>query len=159
MSDLTQRAASLSDLKDIWGLMKQTASDITFALENEAEQEKILTEVMACCTTGMSPIVVNSNKEVVGALLAKRDEFDWGFRNVETINVAYAAVADGVQDQGVLKTLVEEIMKRKVPVYVGVKTGNKHGLAGELESAGFARQEDDKSGWGDLYKWEPAAQS
>jgi hypothetical protein len=157
MSDLTQRAASLSDIKDIWGLMRQSAGDIPLAVESEAEQEKVLTEIMACCTAGMSPIVVDSKKEIVGALLAKRDQFDWGFRNIETINVAYAAVATTHQDQGVLKTLVEEIVKRNVPIYVGVQSGNKHGLVGELESAGFSRQAEISSGLGDVYKWEPAA--
>jgi hypothetical protein len=159
VSDIAQRAASLEDIKDIWGLMRQSASDIPIDIESEVDQERILTEVMACCTAGMSPLAVDAKKEIIGALLAKRDEFDWGFRNAETINVSFAAVAPGHRDQGVLKMLVDEIIKRNAPVYVGVKAGDKHGLAAELEKSGFLRQAEDADGRGELYKWEPSAQS
>ena len=56
MADLKQRAAELNDLKGIWGLLRQTANDIPFDIESEANQENILTELMACCTSGLSPI-------------------------------------------------------------------------------------------------------
>jgi len=39
VADLKQRAAELNDLKDIWGLLRQTANDIPFDLESEADQE------------------------------------------------------------------------------------------------------------------------
>jgi hypothetical protein len=44
MADLKHRAAELTDLKDIWGLLRQTANDIPFDLESEADQENVLTE-------------------------------------------------------------------------------------------------------------------
>jgi len=49
-------------LKDIWGLLRQTANDIPFDLESEADQENVLTEIMACCTSGLSPIVLDEKK-------------------------------------------------------------------------------------------------
>ena len=52
MAEVTQRAASLGDLKDLWGLMRQVAADIPFDLKSEAEQESLLSELMACCTSG-----------------------------------------------------------------------------------------------------------
>jgi len=52
MADLKHRAAELADLKDIWGLLRQTANDIPFDLESEADRENVLTEIMACCTRG-----------------------------------------------------------------------------------------------------------
>lgn len=155
MSDLAQRSASLSDMKDIWVLMRESAAALPFDVENEAEQERVLTEVMECCTAEMSPLVVDGKQSVVGALLAKRDQFDWGFRNKKTINVSLAAVAASHRDQGVLKMLIEEICKHDVPVYVGVKTGDGHGLAAELKGSGFSLEETCESG--ELYKWEPSA--
>jgi GNAT superfamily N-acetyltransferase len=157
MSNIVQRAASLNDIKDIWGLMKQSASDIPFDVESEVEQEGLLTEVMACCTAGMSPLVVDEKQEVVGVFLAKRDDFDWGFRNAETINVSVAAVAPSYRDRGVLKMLIEGIIKRNAPVYVGVRTGDGNDLAAELERSGFSRERDVAKG--QVYKWEPVAQS
>ena len=82
MPDLKHRAAELADLKDIWGLLRQTANDIPFDLESEADQENVLTEIMACCTSGLSPIVLDENKAIVGALLVRRDDFDWGLGTV-----------------------------------------------------------------------------
>src|SRR5215470_15541100 len=108
MTELSQRAASLGDLKDIWGLMRQVAADIPFDLASEAEQQSVLTELMACCTSGLSPIAVGNDKAIVGALLARRDDFEWGFRNGNAIHVSYAAIAPGHRDQGVLRGLVAE---------------------------------------------------
>ncbi len=156
MAQLTQRAASLGDLKDIWGLMRQVATDIPFDLESEAAQENILSELMACCTSGLSPVAVGDDKAIIGALLVRRDDFEWGFRNSDAVHVSYAAVAPSHRDQGVVRALVTEIQQRKVPVFASVKNGNQLGLAGELETLGFARECTATSGWGDLYKWQPS---
>jgi hypothetical protein len=156
MAELTQRAASLSDLKDIWGLMRQAAADIPFDLESEAAQENILTEIMACCTSGLSPIAVGADKEIIGALLVRRDDFEWGFRNSDAVHVAYAAIASGRQDQGILRTLVAKIQERRVPVFASVKCGNQSELADELGKLGFIHKCTAASGWGDLYKWQPS---
>ncbi len=157
MADLKQRAAALSDLKDIWGLLKEAANEIPFDLGNEASQENVLTEIMACCTSGLSPIVIGEDKAVVGALLVRRDDFEWGFRNGEAVHVSYAAIAPTHRDQGVLASLVAEVQDRKVPVFASVKTGNQLGLADELQKLGFKHECAAESGWGDLYKWQPAA--
>src|SRR5208283_3683739 len=127
MADLKHRAADLAVLKDIWGLLRQTANDIPFDLESEADQENVLTEIMACCTSGLSPIVLDENKAIVGALLVRRDDFDWGFRNGD-----------------------------KVPVLASVKNGNHLGFADELKKLGFDLECTAASGWGDLYKWQPS---
>jgi ribosomal protein S18 acetylase RimI-like enzyme len=155
MAELTQRAASLADLKDIWGLMRRTAADVPSDFKSEAEQESILSELMACCISGLSPIALGEDKTVVGALLVRRDDFEWGFRNGDAVHVAYAAIAPDHRDQGVLQALVADIQSRKVPVFASVKSGNQLGLAEELQKLGFAHECTATSGWGDLYKWQP----
>lgn len=155
MTEVTQRAASLGDLKDIWGLVKNVAGDIPFDPGNEAAQESILSELMACCTSGLSPVAMGEDKAIVGALLVRRDDFEWGFRNGNAVHVSYAAVAPSHRDKGVLGALVAEIQGRKVPVFVSVKSGNQSGLADELKKLGFAHECAATSGWGDLYKWQP----
>jgi len=156
MADLKHRAAELADLKDIWSLLRQTANDIPFDLESEADQENVLTEIMACCTSGLSPIVLDENKAIVGALLVRRDDFDWGFRNGDTVRVSYAAIAPTHRDQGVLASMLTEIQGRKVPVLASVKNGNHLGFADELKKLGFDLECTAASGWGDLYKWQPS---
>ena len=156
MADLKHRAAELADLKDIWGLLRQTANDIPFDLESEADQENVLTEIMACCTSGLSPIVLDENKAIVGALLVRRDDFDWGFRNGDTVRVSYAAIAPTHRDQGVLASMLTEIQGRKVPVLASVKNGNHLGLADELKKLGFDLECTAASAWGDIYKWQPS---
>lgn len=156
MAELARRAASLGDLKDIWSLIRQVAADFPFDLTSEAEQESLLTELMACCTSGFSPIVVGSDKSIVGALLVRRDDFEWGFRNGDTVHISYAAIAPGHRDQGILRGLVTEIQDRKVPIFASVKSGDQFGLAEELKGLGFAHECAAASGWGDLYKWQPS---
>ena len=82
MADLAHRNASLDDMKDLWALMRQTAADIPCSIESESDQERALTEIMKCCTAEFSPVVLDAKRNVVGALLARRDELDWGLRNI-----------------------------------------------------------------------------
>ncbi len=159
MAELTQRAASLRDFKDIWGLMGRVAADAPFDFKSEAEQESILSELMACCISGLSPIAVSEDKTIVGALLVRRDDFEWGFRNSKAIHVSYAAVAPSHRGNGVLKALVAEIQLQKVTVFASVKAGNQCGLADALKELGFAHECAAAGRWGDLYKWQPAASS
>ncbi len=157
MVELTQRAASLSDFKDIWGLMGRVAADVPFDFNSEAEQESVLSELMACCISGLSPIAIGEDKSVVGALLVRRDDFEWGLRNSKAVHVAYAAIAPDHRDNGVLQALVSEIQSRNVPVFASVKAGNQVGLADALQKLGFAHECMAANGWGDLYKWQPLA--
>ena len=92
---------------------------------------------------------------MVGALLARRDELDWGLSNKESINVSLAAVSSSHRDRGVLKLLIEQIVKRNAPIFIEVKAGDAQGLATELKGCGFslAKAETDA----ELYKWEPPA--
>ncbi len=157
MGDVTQRAASMDDMKDMWGLVRQVADDIPFDLQTEAGQESMLTEIMKCCTSGLSPVAVGDDKAIVGALLARRDEFEWGMTNANIIHVAYAAVAADQRDKGLLQALLAKVQEQKVPVLVSVKSGEKFGLTDQLKSLGFAHECTAESGWGDLYKWQPPA--
>ncbi|HET6377057.1 MAG TPA: hypothetical protein VFG05_01915 [Methylocella sp.] len=155
MSNFTQRAESLADLRDIWGLLRQVADDIPFDLRSEVSQECLLSEAMACCTSGLSGAALDGEKAVIGTLLARRDDFEWGLRNSDAIHVSYAAIAPGRREQGVLASLIAGIQERKVPVFVSVKRGNQIGLAEELGKLGFKHECTAESGWGDLYKWLP----
>ncbi len=140
MVGMTQRTASLSDLPGIWRLMKETATDIPFDLASETAQESLLTELMACCTSGLSPVAVGDDKAIIGALLVRRDDFEWGFRNSNAVHVSYAAVAPSHRDRGILRELVAEVQGRNVPVFASVKSGGQLGLAGDLEALGFAHE-------------------
>ena len=157
MTDLKQRTASLSDLKDIWGLMREVAPDIPFDLTNERAQESALSELMACCTSGLSPVAFGDDRTIVGALLVRRDDFEWGFRNSKAVHISYAAIAPGHRDQGVLASLVAEIKGQRVPILASVKSGDKFGFADHLKQLGFVHECTAASGWGDLYKWQPTA--
>lgn len=153
MAELTRRMASLADVQGIWGLLRQVSGDVPFKLDNELEQENMLSELMACCTSGLSPIVVDDEKGIVGALLARRDDFEWGLRNRPAIHVAYAAVEPGFRASDVLAQLLGEVQAQKVDVLASVKSGEQQGLADTLAKLGFIHEAKAESGWGDLYQW------
>ncbi len=153
MAELTQRVASLNDLPALWGLLRDAAGDIPFQMEGE--QESVLSELMACCTSGLSPLVVNEGKDIVGALLVRRDDFEWCFLNSGTIHVAYAALSPANKDQEILKSLLSSLKEQNVPVLVSVKTGNQLGLSDMLAGLGFEHEVTSAAGWGDLYRWTP----
>ena len=157
MVEVTRRSASLGDLKGIWGLLKQAAPDIPVELGSEAAQEGVLSELMACCTSGLSPVAFGEDKAIIGAVLVRRDDFQWGFRNGSAVHMSYAVVAPNYRDQGILRALVSEVQERKVPIFARVKGGNQLGLADELKGLGFAHEPAAEDGWGDLYRWMPTA--
>ncbi|MFG1346288.1 hypothetical protein V5F59_15445 [Xanthobacter autotrophicus DSM 431] len=157
MSELTRRMASLDDVQGIWGLIRQVSAEIPFKMDDEREQEGILSELMACCTSGLSPLLVDNEKGIVGALLARRDDFEWCFRNGETIHVAYAAVSPEAKEEKVLPALLGELQDRKVPLLASVKSGEQLGFATALGELGFTHEVKAASGWGDLYQWMPPA--
>jgi ribosomal protein S18 acetylase RimI-like enzyme len=157
MAELTQRPASLGDLKGIWGLMRLVAADIPVELESEAAQESALSELMMACTSGLSPVAFGEDKTVVGAVLVKRDEFDWGLRNGGSVQMSYAAIAPDYREQGVLRALVGEIQQRGVPVIARVRNGEKLGLAEGLKALGFTHDAAAANEGGDVYKWQPPA--
>ncbi len=157
MVDLAQRNASLDDMGELWALMRQTAADVPCSLESASGQERALTEIMKCCTAEFSPVVLDEKRKVVGALLARRDELDWGLRNLETINISLALLSAAHREQGVFKTLLEAILKRNAPVYVEVKAGDAQGFADELKGCGFSLSKAQEGA--ELYLWEPVAQA
>lgn len=112
---------------------------------------------MKCCTAEFSPIVLDAKHNVVGALLARRDEFDWGLRNAETISVSLAALSANGREEGAFKVLIEAILKRNAPVYVEVKAGEAQGLAAELKGCGFSLTKSEDGA--EFYKWVPAAEA
>jgi len=155
VGELTQRMATLADMRAIWGLVRQVADNIPADLANEAVQENILTEIMACCTSGLTPIAVAKDKSVVGALLARRDTFDWGFLNGNAIHISFAAIAPEQNDQGVFAALISDIKERQATLFASVKNGDRFGIADQLQKLGFAHECTAANGWGDLYKWLP----
>ncbi len=157
MAELTQRMACLADVNGIWGLLRQVCQDVPFAADNEGEQESILSELMACCTSGLSPIAIDNERGIVGALLARRDNLEWGLRNSPAIHVAYAAMAPSFRQTDLFARLLGEVKGRRVPVFASVKAGEQQGFAAALGEQGFTHEITALSGWGDLYQWTPTA--
>lgn len=154
MSAATSTTATLADFGRIWTLMRGMAPKVPFQLESEQDQEAVLTEIMSCCTSGLSPVLLDEGKkEMLATLLVRRDQFDWGFRNSPALHVTYVALAEAAPSAESVKALVEGLTDQRVPVYFSLKGGNGLDLAGLLEGLGF--EHSAKSEWGDLYLWEP----
>jgi hypothetical protein len=157
MAELVQRTAELTDLKDIWNLIREVAAEVPFDLANERVQQSVLSELMCCCTSGMSLVAVGPDKAILGAVMARRDDLEWCVANNNVAHIIYTAVAPSAKGNGVLKGLVSGIQEGKVPVYASVKSGEQQGLADQLKELGFAHELTAASGWGDLYRWQPPA--
>ncbi|MFG1430179.1 hypothetical protein V5F44_06110 [Xanthobacter sp. V2C-8] len=157
MAELTQRTASLADVQGLWGLLRRVSADVPFRLEDEREQEAILSEVAACCASGLSPIAIDNERGIVGALLARRDDLEWGLRNNPAVHVAYAAMAPAFRGTDLFAGLLGEVKGLGVAVLASVKAGDRQGFAEALGAQGFIHQRRAASGWGDLYRWTPAA--
>jgi hypothetical protein len=157
MAEFVKRTAELTDLKNIWNLIREVAAEVPFDLADEKAQQSVLSELVRCCTSGISLIAVGPDKAVVGAVMARRDDLEWCVANNNVAHIIYAAVAPSAKGNGVLKGLVSGVQAGKVPVYASVKSGEQLGLADQLKELGFAHELTAVSGWGDLYRWQPPA--
>ncbi|MFZ1992355.1 MAG: hypothetical protein WAW96_21580, partial [Alphaproteobacteria bacterium] len=128
------------------------AGDIPFDIADEAAQENVLTEIMACCTSGLSTIATGADEAPVGALLVRRDDFDWGLFNGEALHICYIPLAPDRRSGEVLSALVGDVQERKPPIYASVKSGDKLGLAQELKKLGFAHECTAENGWGEHFR-------
>jgi hypothetical protein len=155
VSELVHREASLVDIEEIWGLLRDVAADISLPLASDAEQELALTRIMQCLSDERSTVVVGPEKNILGVLLAQRDLLDLALAKKETINVCMVAVPQTPLRREVLDLLLKSLISRGAPVYVGVSGADSQGLADALKENGFAQlQSEDKA---DIYKWEPPA--
>lgn len=153
MSAVTSQMASLADLGRLWAFLREAAPQIPFQLDSDLDQEEVLSELMACCTSGLSPFVLDAEQKVTGALLVRHDTFEWGFRNSPALHITYAALAAEGGSADLVSALVTALQEKKVPLYFSVKSGNGLELPAMIEALGFAHLA--KSPWGDLYLWEP----
>jgi hypothetical protein len=157
MAELKQRTAELTDLKNVWNLIREVAAEVPFDLADDKAQQSVLSELVRCCTSGISLLAVGPDKSIVGAVMARRDDLEWCVGNNNVAHIIYAAVAPSAKGNGVLKGLVSGVQNGKVPVYASVKSGETLGLADQLKELGFAHSFTAVNGWGDLYRWEPPA--
>jgi hypothetical protein len=157
MAEVTQRAATITDMKGIWTLVRQAAADVPVDLTTDAGQEYMLTEIMIGCTSELSPVTVGKDKAIVGVLLARRDENEWGLWNANIIHVTHAAVAPSHKDQGLLQSMVTGLQGKKLSIHASVKAGDKSGLTDVLKALGFELAVSAADGSGDLYVWDPPA--
>jgi len=156
VSDLVCREASLSDMKSIWDLVRGVADDIPVPVASDADQERALSNLMECCSDNCSTVVYNTEKEIVGALLAERDLLDLALANKETINVRLTAAATGHRDAA-FTLLFGALISRGAPIYISLPTGEGQALAPILGSVGFSSLQGD--GKSELFKWEPPVEA
>ena len=155
MSELVHREASLADIGDIWGLLREVAAEISLPLTSDADQEHALTRIMQCLSDACSTIVIGPDRKVQGALLAQRDLLDLALAKKETINVCFVAASPSPQRQEVLKLLLGSLISRGAPAYVAVATSDTQGLADALKEHGFTQLPS--QGNADIYRLEPPA--
>ncbi len=156
VSELACRAASLSDMKGIWDLVRGVADDIPVSIASDSDQERALSHLMECCSDNCSTVVYNMEKEIVGALLAERDLLDLALANKETINIRLTAAAAGHRDVA-FKLLFDALISRGAPIYISLPTGEGQALAKILGEAGFSSALND--GKAELFKWEPPVEA
>jgi hypothetical protein len=130
---------------------------VPFDLADEKAQQSVLSELVRCCTSGVSLVAIGPDKAIVGVVMARPDDLEWGLANHNVPHIIYAAVAPSAKGNGVLKGLVSGVQDGKLPVYASVKTGEQLGLATQLKELGFALECTAANGWGDLYRWQPPA--
>lgn len=157
MSEFTQRTVVIQDMQALWGLVRGAAADIPFPIQSEAEQERALSEIMACCASNESRVALDANGVVIGALLARRDQLDWGLFNGGAVNIAAIVVAAEYRDKGVGKALLEALIGAGGTLYINVKPTETQGLAAIVKELGFASPGEGAPS--DLYKFEPPAKA
>jgi ribosomal protein S18 acetylase RimI-like enzyme len=107
-----------------------------------------------CIATGESWVATDGGGAVAGFILVEPDEMERFQRDNDALHLRYAGVVNSYRRQGVFRALVQQVMKRNVPLTATVKAANRSQMAALLKRIGFQKWSGDPQLEED-FRWEP----
>ena len=118
-------------------MLAEVAPEIPLLLDTNQRREAVSKIVCSCIATGESWIATDGGGAIAGFILVEPDEMERFQRNNHALHLRYAGVANTYRQQGIFRALVQQVMKRSVPLTATVKAANQCQMAARLTQIGF----------------------
>jgi ribosomal protein S18 acetylase RimI-like enzyme len=148
------RVAAPGDAAEIFGVLAEVAPEIPLLLDTVERREAVSRIVGNCIATGDSWVATDGGGAVAGFILVEPDEMERFQRDNDALRLRYAGVVNSYRRQGVFRALVQQVMKRKVPLTATVKAANRSQMAALLKRIGFQKCSGDPQLEED-FRWQP----
>lgn len=146
--------AAPDDAAGICGVLTEVAPEIPLLIDTRERQEAVSRIVDKCVATGESWVAAYGGSVVAGFILVEPDQMERFHHDNQALHLLYAGVSNTCRRQGIFPALIQQIMKRGVPLTATVKAGNQCQMAALLRRFGFQRWSGDPQ-TEERFKWQP----
>jgi ribosomal protein S18 acetylase RimI-like enzyme len=148
------RMAAPGDAAGIFSVLAEAAPEIPLLIDTAERREAIAYIIKYCITAGESLVATVSGGAVAGFILAEPDEMERFHYDNQALHLRYAGVSNTCRRQGIFRALIQQVMKRGVPLTAIVKAANRCQMAALLQRVGFQRWSGDTQ-IEEHFRWQP----
>jgi ribosomal protein S18 acetylase RimI-like enzyme len=148
------RVAAPGDAAGIYGVLAEAAPEIPLLIDTRERQDAIANIIDNCIATGESQVATVSGGGIVGFILVEPDAMERFQHDNHALHLSYAGVTKAYRQQGIFRSLVNQVMRRSVPLTATVKAANQCQIATLLRRSGFQRWSGDLQ-IEDHFRWQP----
>ena len=148
------RVAAADDAEGIFRVLAEVAPEIPLLIDTSERRESVSRIIDKCVATGESWVATGGRGVVAGFILAEPDEMERFHHDNQALHLRYAGVSNAYRRQGIFRALIQQVMKRGVPLTAIVKAANQCQMAALLQRVGFQRWSGDAQ-IEEHFRWQP----
>jgi ribosomal protein S18 acetylase RimI-like enzyme len=148
------RVAAPGDAAGVFRVLAEVAPEIPLLIDTREHQEAVSKIVDKCIAEGESWLATGGRGVVAGFILAEPDEMERFQHDNQALHLRYAGVSKACRRQGIFRALIQQVMKRSVPLTATVKAANQCQMATLLQQVGFQRWSGDPQ-IEEHFRWQP----
>jgi hypothetical protein len=133
----------------------EVAPEIPLLIDTSERREGVSRIIGKCVETGESWVATDGGRgAVAGFILAEPDEMERFHHDNQALHLRYAGVSNACRRQGIFRALIQQVMKRGVPLTATIKAANQCQMATLLRRFGFQRWSGDPQ-IEEHFRWQP----
>jgi ribosomal protein S18 acetylase RimI-like enzyme len=148
--------AAPSDAAGIVRVLTEVAPEIPLLIDTKEQQEAVSKIIDKCIAEGGSCVAMDAGGVVAGFVLVEQDEKERFYYNNQALHLRYVGVSKTCRRQGIFRALIQQVMKRSVPLTATVKAGNQCQMGALLRRVGFQRWSGDPQ-IQEHFRWQPSS--
>lgn len=146
--------AAPDDAAGIFSVLEGVAPEIPLRIDTRERREAVSSIINDCIAEGESWVATDGSGFVAGFILVEPDEMERFQHDNQALHLRYAGVSNTCRRRGVFHALIQQIMKRGVPLTATVKAANRCQMAAHLQRVGFQHRSGDAK-IEEHFRWQP----
>ena len=148
------RVAAPGDAAAIFGVLAEVAPEIPLLMDTSERRKGISGIIDKCIATGESCVATDGGGVVAGFILVEPDKMERFHHDNRALHLRYAGVSNAYRRRGIFRALIQQVIKRGVPLTATVKAANQCQMAALLQRVGFQRWSGDPQ-IEEHFRWQP----